>query len=310
MKYRELGKTGLRVSVLGFGASPLGNVFDDVPASQAERAVHAAIDRGINFFDVSPYYGATLAEHRLGAALEGRRKEVVLSTKCGRYGADAFDFSAARVAAGAAESLRRLRTDYVDLLLAHDIEFADRNQILEETIPALRRIQASGMARFIGITGLPLHMLADVAERGGVDVVLSYCRYNLLTRDMDRILVPMATERHIGLINASPLHMRILTPEGAPSWHPAPAEVREAGARVVALLTAHGVQPAVFALRFCLDNPSIASTLVGMSSAAQVDANLQATDYRLDPELLVEVDLTVSSVRDWTWNSGRPENND
>ena len=131
LKYRELGKTGLRVSVLGFGASPLGNVFDDVPASQAERAVHAAIDRGINFFDVSPYYGATLAEHRLGAALEGRRKEVVLSTKCGRYGADTFDFSAARVAAGAAESLRRLRTDYVDLLMAHDIEFADRNQILE-----------------------------------------------------------------------------------------------------------------------------------------------------------------------------------
>lgn len=310
MEYRELGKTGLRVSVLGFGASPLGNVFDDVSPAQGERAVRAAIDRGINLFDVSPYYGRTLAEERLGAALAGRRDEVVLSTKCGRYDSDSFDFSAARITASIDESLRRLRTDHVDLLQAHDIEFGYRRQILEETIPAMRRIQASGKARFIGVTGFPLKMLRDVASQGQVDVVLSYCRYNLLVRDMDRLLTPVAQQHGIGLINASPLHMRILTEEGAPPWHPAPPAVRQAGARVVAICRAHGIHPAVVALRFCLDNSCVASTLVGMSSVAQLEQNLLALDYRIDPSLLEEIDATVVPLRDCTWSSGRPENND
>lgn len=310
MDYRELGKTGLRVSVLGFGASPLGNVFDDVSPAEGERAVHTAIDCGVNLFDVSPYYGRTLAEERLGAALVGRRDRVVLSTKCGRYDADLFDFSGPRITASIDESLRRLRTDHIDLLQAHDIEFGDRRQILEETIPAMRRIQAAGKARFIGITGLPLRMLADVAERGGVDVVLSYCRYNLMVRDMDRVLTPVARNHCIGLINASPLHMRILTEEGPPPWHPAPAEVRGAGARVVAICRAHGVHPAVVALRFCLDNPNVASTLVGMSNVAQVEDNLAAMNYRIDPSLLKEIDAAIAPVRDCIWSSGRPENND
>jgi L-galactose dehydrogenase len=295
--------------VLGFGASPLGNVFDEVSPAQGERAVHAAIDRGINLFDVSPYYGKTLAEERLGAALLGRRDKVALSTKCGRYDTDCFDFSAARVTASIDESLSRLHTDYVDLLQAHDIEFGDRRQIIEETIPAMRRIQAAGKARFIGVTGLPLKMLADVAARGDVDVVLSYCRYNLLVRDLNRVLAPIAEEHDIGLINASPLHMRVLTKEGAPPWHPAPTEVREAGARVVDFCCKHGVEPVVFALRFCLDNPHVASTLVGMSSIEQLETNLRAMDYQMDPALLEEVNGLIAPVRDIIWSSGRPENN-
>jgi L-galactose dehydrogenase len=310
LEYRELGRTGIRVSVLGFGASPLGNVFDQVSPVEGQRAVHGAIDHGINIFDVSPYYGYTLAEERLGAALEGRRDSVVLATKCGRYGADSFDFSAARITAGIDESLRRLRTDHVDLLQAHDIEFGDRGQILEETIPALRRIQAAGKARFIGVTGFPLKMLADAAVRGGVDVMLSYCRYNLLVRDMDRVLTPVAREYGIGLINASPLHMRILTDEGAPLWHPAPVVVREAGARVVALCRARGVDPAIFSLRFCLDNAAAATTLIGMSHVLELEGNLKAIDYRIDPALLDEVNAVIAPVRDLTWSSGRPENND
>lgn len=305
-----LGKTGLRVSVLGFGASPLGNVFQDVSSVEGERAVHSAVDWGVNIFDVSPYYGRTLAESRLGDALQGRRDKVVLATKCGRYDTGAFDFSAARVTGSIEESLRRLHTDHVDLLQAHDIEFGDRSQIIDETIPAMRKIQEAGKARFIGVTGLPLKMLAVVAERGGVDVVLSYCRYNPLIRDMQRVLAPVARKRGIGLINASPLHMGILTEEGAPPWHPAPASVREAGARVVGICRAHGVDPAVFALRFCLDNPDAATTLVGMSSVSQLESNLKAMDYKIDPELMTEVDAAVAPVLDRTWPSGRPENND
>src|SRR5581483_8158079 len=169
MQYKELGKTGLRVSIIGFGASPLGNEFGTITAADCERAVRTAIDDGINFFDVSPYYGRTVAEARLGQALAGHREKVVLSTKCGRY--DAFDFSATRVARSIDESLTRLRTDYVDLLLAHDIEFGGREQIIHETLPAMRILQKEGKVRSIGVSGLPLKMLADVAQRADIDVV-------------------------------------------------------------------------------------------------------------------------------------------
>jgi L-galactose dehydrogenase len=110
-----LGQTELNVSIIGFGASPLGDVFGPVDPAEGGRAVSSAIDLGINFFDVSPYYGRTLAEERLGDALVGRRDSIILATKCGRYGPQDFDFSAERVRQGVEESLKRLRTDYVGL---------------------------------------------------------------------------------------------------------------------------------------------------------------------------------------------------
>src|ERR1700744_5236909 len=112
MEYRKLGKTDLNLSLVGFGGAALGGVFGNLDLEEGTRAVHLAVDRGINFFDTSPYYGITLAETRLGAALVGRRKRIILATKCGRYGMDEFDFSAKRVVASIDESLRRLQTDY------------------------------------------------------------------------------------------------------------------------------------------------------------------------------------------------------
>src|SRR3984957_596128 len=136
MNYRKLGKTDLNLSLIGFGGAALGGVFGNVDPGEGMRAVHLAVDSGINFFDTSPYYGTTLAETRLGAALLGRRDRVIIATKCGRYGTNEFDFSAKRVTASIDESLRRLQTDYVDLLQVHDLEFGDAQQIIEETIPA------------------------------------------------------------------------------------------------------------------------------------------------------------------------------
>ena len=254
MKYHPLGKTGLEVSVLGFGASPLGDVFGVIPPGEGIRAVQCAIDHGINFFDVSPYYGRTLAEARLGKALEGKRHRVILATKCGRYDEDDFDFSARRVAASVDESLRRLRTDYLDLIQAHDIEFADFSQLIQcETLPVLRRLQEAGKVRFVGISGFPFNVLCEVAATVEVDSILSYCRYNLLIRDMDDRLTPLAKCKRIGLINASPLLMGILTEAGPPPWHPAPPSVKLAGAQIVELCKRNGVRVADVALRFCLD---------------------------------------------------------
>ena len=289
--------------MIGFGAAPLGGAYEEIQPTEAAASIRTAIDSGINFFDTSPYYGSTLSETRLGEALEGQRDKVILCTKCGRYGLDSFDFSAARIARSIDESLTRLRTDHVDLFIAHDIEFGDLEQVVSETIPAMRRIQQAGKARFIGVSGLPLDVLADAVRRGHVDFVLSYCHYNLMIGDLDRVLRPVTTYG-VGLINASPLHMGMLTATGAPAWHPAPADVKEAAARVVALCEARGVDVTTLALRYCLDYPYAASTLVGMSTTAQVERNLQALAFKIDPDLLTAIEKIVAPVQDKTWPSG------
>src|SRR6185312_16073123 len=290
MRYRQLSQLGTLVSVLGFGASPLGNEFCAINPVEGTHAVRHAVANGINFFDVSPYYGRKLAEERLGQALSGLRDKVVISTKCGRYDTALFDFSASRVEASLNESLRRLRTDYVDILYAHDIEFAGREQIVNETIPALKKLKQQGKARLIGVTGYPLKLLADVAVRGAVDIVMSYCHYNLLARDVDTDLAPILKEHNIALVNASPFHMGILSRAGAPAWHPAPERVKQAGSKIIKLCETRGVNLPAAALRFCINHPYIASTLVGMFQPAQVDENLKALDTRLDPALMAEID--------------------
>jgi L-galactose dehydrogenase len=306
--YRKLGDTDLRVSTIGFGASPLGDVYTQTEPSELEYTVQAAIGGGINFFDVSPYYGLTLAEDRLGRALQGRRHQVVLATKCGRYGLDRFDFSPKGIASGVDESLQRLRTDHVDILQAHDVEFGDARQIVDETIPAMRHLQAQGKARYIGITGYPLPTLIRIAQAVPVDTILSYCRYNLLITDMDDSLTAFARAKGIGLINASAFHMSMLTERGAPDWHPAPAEVREAGRKAAAFCRARGVNIADVALRFCLDHPYVSSTLIGMSTRGELQANLEVLGGRSDPALIAELRTLVGPAFNHVWPSGRIEN--
>jgi L-galactose dehydrogenase len=312
MHYETLGRTGLVVSSIGFGAATLGEEYGPVDATTGRRAVDAAIDHGINFFDVSPYYGRTLAEERLGEALRGKRANVILSTKVGRYDRfppEGFDFSAGRVVRSIEESLRRLRTDVIDLYLAHDIEFGSCEMILGETLPALRKLKEEGKIRAFGITGYPPDLLREVGERGEVDVVLSYCHSNLLNTRMDAVLGPLVRSRGTGLINASPLHMGVLTQEGAPAWHPAPPEVLSAARAAAALCAARGSDLAEVALSFALGRGTAASTLVGMRTETEVLANLRTLEAPADAALLEEVRQLLAPVQDVEWPSGLPENN-
>ena len=303
MEMRTLGKTGLQVSRLGFGAAPLGNEYGGMDSAEAKRAIDLAIDSGINFFDVAPYYGRTLAETRLGEMLKGRRHEVILATKCARYDLAGFDFSAERVTRSVDESLLRLQTDYLDIMHVHDVEFGDKRQIIDETIPALRRVQEAGKARFIGITGLSLRMLREVAAEAPVDCMLSYCRYNLLNTDA-------AAMNPEGLINASPLHMGLLTPAGPPPWHPAMPIVRETARRIVDFCQSRGVSVTDTALQFALSNPALATTFTGMSTTGEVRQNLNAMAGTADPEILREIEILAQPARGRIWKAGRPENYD
>jgi L-galactose dehydrogenase len=314
MIYRDLGKTGLSVSILGYGASPLGNEFGTADPQEGIGAVHYAIERGINYFDVSPYYGRTLAETRLGEALVGGyRDKVILATKAGRYdkGRDTgFDFSAERITRSVEESLVRLQADTIDVFQIHDIEYGRREQIVNETLPAMFRLKEAGKVRFVGITAYPLGVLCDVAETVDVDTILSYCRYNLMDTAMDDRLAPLAERKGTGLINASPLHMRVLTSLGAPDWHPAPKRVLEVGRQVAEYCRSQGVDVADLAMQFVLQHGTVATTLVGMSKMRSVERNLRSVGVAPDPELLATVQEMIEPVANVVWKEGRPENDD
>lgn len=305
----RLGATGEMVSELGFGAATLGNEYGEITDRDATEAVHCALDAGITFFDVAPYYGRTLAEERLGRALEGRRDESFLATKCARYGHREFDFSAERVLSSIDDSLKRLRTDRVDLYQIHDIEFGDVRQVMEEAIPAAHEVVRAGKARFVGISGLPIHHLRRVAEQCQIDTVLSYAHLNLMIDDLTDVLVPLARDQKIGLINASVLHMGVLSEKGPPDWHLAPAEVLSAGQKVVELCQAEGQNVTEVALRFCLDQEGISTTVCGMSNRKEVDQNLKALTYEADPDLLQHIATVIAPVKNRSWPEGRKENN-
>ena len=309
MQYRRLGKTELNVSVIGFGASPLGNVFDDCDESEGIRSVHCAIDLGINFFDVAPFYGITLAETRLGDALKGKRNDILLATKCGRYGLRDFDFNYQRILDSADESLRRLQTDYVDLMQLHDIEFGSREQVLNEAIPALQKIKASGKARFVGITGLPVNYLADIAREVEVDTVLSWAHYNLLQDEINTELVPLCQQKDMGLMNAAPLVQRILSDASIPAWHNAPEELKAMQAPLLECCSKYGVALSDVAIRYAIDHPFIASTIIGMCDQDNVKKNAGVVEFSIPEGLLDEINQLVSPVKNTMWFEGMPENN-
>jgi len=309
MLYRRLGKTELNVSVIGFGASPLGNVFDDCDESEGIRSVHCAIDLGINFFDVAPFYGITLAETRLGDAIKGKRNDILLATKCGRYGLRDFDFSYQRILDSADESLKRLKTDYVDLMQLHDIEFGSKEQVLNEAIPALQKIKASGKARFVGITGLPVRYLAAIATEVEVDTVLSWAHYNLLQDEINAELVPLCQQKDMGLMNAAPLVQRILSDASIPAWHNAPVELQAIQAPLLECCKKYGVALSDVAIRYAIDHPFIATTVIGMCDQNNVKKNIGVLEFSIPEGLLDEINQLVAPVKNTMWYEGMPENN-
>jgi L-galactose dehydrogenase len=149
-----------------------------------------------------------------------------------------------------------------------------------------------------------------VAEAVPVDAILSYCRYNLLITDMDDVLTPFAEQQGVGLINASPLHMGVLTEGGPPPWHPAPEEVKKAGRAVVEFCGRRGIAASDLALQFCLEHPYAATTLTGMTTVAQVRQNSAAAAAWADAEFLGEVRSLLSPVANRIWATGRTENQD
>ena len=310
MIYNELGKTGLKVSNLGFGASSLGGVFRNIDEKEAIQAVFTAIENGINFIDVSPYYGHLKAETVLGKALKDiPRDKFILSTKVGRYGKDGvntWDYSAKKAVESVYESMERLNVDYIDLINVHDVEFADLNQVAQETLPALVELREKGVAGHVGITDLQpenLTWLVENTPEGTVESILNFCHYclndDLLTEYFD-----FFESRGIGIINASPLSMGLLSQRGTPDWHPATQELKDACAKAAEFCKNQGYPIEKLALQYSTgNNEHIATTLFSSANPANVLKNISYVSEPADPELVSKVREIIGDQMRVRWKN-------
>ena len=207
------------------------------------------------------------------------------------------------------ESLQRLQTDYVDLFQLHDIEFVTKEQLLNEAIPAIEKIKASGKARFIGISGLPVRYLATIAKEVALDTVLSWAHYNLLQDEINNELVPLSKEKNFGLMNAAPLLQRILSDAKVPEWHNAPKEMIAVQPALLKICQKYGVRLSDVAMRYAMDHPDIATTIVGMNSLSNIEQNLSAIDFKIPAGILEEMEIVIAPIKNLMWFEGQPENN-
>ena len=315
MVYNEIGKTGMRVSALSFGASSLGGVFHGIREEEGIRAVHVAVDNGINFIDVSPYYGHLKAEQVLGKALrEIPRDKYYLSTKVGRYGKDGvntWDYSAERVTRSVYESMERLGIDYIDLINVHDIEFqaalpGGLQKVADETLPALVKLRDEGVVRHVGITDLQpenLQWVIDHVEPGTVESILCFCHYSL-NDDMLTDYLDYFEQRGIGVINASPFSMGLLSSRGAPDWHPAPESLRDACKRAAEYCAAQGYPIEELAIQFAVSlSPRIATTLFSSASPENVLRSISYVEKPIDWQLVEKVKEIIGDQQRVRWKN-------
>lgn len=310
MEYRPLGGTDIKLPVLGFGASSIGQEFRQVDLNAALRAVRVALDGGMNYIDTAAYYGRGMSEMLLGRMLPDiPRDSYTLSTKLGRYAPAHFDFSAKRVAESIDVSLERMRIDYIDMVFCHDIEYVDPQQVFDETLPALREQVAAGKVRYIGVSGYPMKIFKRAIAEADVDVLLTYNHYTL-QNDMALELVPLCEEKGIGLINAAPFSARLLTDAPLPEWHKATPEVREVAAKAAAHCRERGSNIAKLALQYSIANPAFASCVTGSANPDRVNQWLEWMDEPMDEGLVAEVKEILRPIHNWVYVEGRPENND
>ncbi|KAA5544290.1 aldo/keto reductase [Roseiconus nitratireducens] len=310
MKKRPLGKTGLELSVLGFGASSIGAEFRPIDVPEALRCVRTALDRGMNYIDTAAYYGRGMSEIMLGRVLpEIPRDSYVLSTKLGRFAPQHFDFSARRVSESVDISLERMQVEHLDIVFCHDIEFVDLEQIVQETLPALRKEVDKGKVRFIGVSGYPMKIFHEMLRQTDLDVVMTYNHYTL-QNDMALALIEPCREKGVGIINAAPFSARLLTNAPLPSWHKSTEAVREVAAKAAAHCRDKGTDIAKLALQYTAANDAFASCVVGSANPDRVNQWCDWLDQPLDHQLVEEVKEILRPIHNWVYVEGRPENND
>lgn len=309
MLYRKLGKTGIDVPVMSLGCAALGGSYGPVTEGHAARTIQKAFDLGINYLDTAPLYGRTLSETNVGKALRGvPRDRYYLSSKVGRYDYSDHDFSYDRVKQGLEASLQRLGATHLDVCILHDIEYVPLEQVLDEGLRALHDARREGKIRFIGASGLPLAIFPAILAKADLDLVITYANYTLQNTAAES-LFPLFEENQVGVANASPLGLGLLTQKGPQPWHLGSAELKSKCREAAEWCTARGVDIAMLGMEFAMTTPHIHTTLTGAGSPEEVERNAACVGRTPDPELLRQVQQILAPVRNQHWVTGRPEYN-
>ena len=318
---RTLGRTGLEVSILGFGTAPLGDLFLELDDQTAIAAASRAFELGINLLDTSPHYGNGLSEHRCGTALRRvPRKDVVLCTKIGRW-MDPFhqpetrsgfvggqphravvDYSYDGTMRSVEQSLLRLGTDRLDLLLIHDVDVwthgreavEDRfREAMTGAYVALDRLRSEGTVAGIGIGVNEAEMCVRFAQAGSFDVMLLAGRYSLLEQPALAHFLPLAQQQGIGVLLGGVFNSGILATgavDGAKyNYRDAPPEIMAKVAEIARVCAAHGVALPTAAMHFALGHPAVASLVLGAQSPQEVERNVAALSSQVPAALWADL---------------------
>ena len=311
MKTRPLGNSGIDLPILSFGASSLGAEFRSVTMDEAMQSTKTALDLGMNFIDTSPFYGRGMSEIMLGLGLKGiPRDSYLLGSKLGRYSDKHFDFSPKRVEESVHISLQRLKTDHLDVLLLHDVEFVTLPQIWEETIQALIKVKEQGKVRAIGFSCYPMKTFNTVLDHieDDIDCVLGYNRYTL-QNDTFTELLPRLAAKGIGAIGAGPFSARLLTNAPLPDWLKETEEVKAAARTAAKLCDDRGVDIAQLALQYACAHEGIATTVAGSANPENIKKWAKWLAEPIDESLLTDVQAIFAPVMNSGHLEGLPENN-
>jgi len=311
MEYSLLGRTGMKVSRLSFGASSLGGVFHSVDESQAIKAVHTALECGINFFDVAPAYAGTVSETILGKALRGvPRGRYYLSTKVGKYtkpgtyGEDTLDYSRARIRKSIKESAERLGTEYFDLIHIHDIEYQGRKHTewaLTEGYESVLQLKQEGRTGGVSFGIYPMDLWMRIFSSLDVDAGLVHNHYCLNDTRITELL-QIAEAKRIGIVNGSPFGSALLTDRGPADWHPASAEERATFRMAADFCRKQGSSIAKLALQFASQNPKLPTTLFSSANPESVRRNVEWYQEPVDQQLVSETQKILEPVMNKQWN--------
>jgi D-threo-aldose 1-dehydrogenase len=320
---RPIGRTGVRVTELGFGGAPIGNLYSAVDEATAAGAVAAAWDAGVRYFDTAPHYGLGLSERRLGNALAARpRAEFAVSTKVGRLlvsnpspsGTDLAagfdipdtltrrrDYSADGVRRSLDASMERLGLDRIDIALVHDPE-DHMQQAMTDAVPALVKLREEGVVGAVGVGMNYWEPLLSFVTGADIDVVMVAGRWTLADRSAAPLLAACA-EQHVSVLAAAPFNSGLLAhPWPAAGalfdYRPVPAGLLEAARSLAAECTRHGGTLPHAAVSFPLRHPSVASVVAGIRTAEQArsDAGWAATP--LPGELWDRAEKIISGIQE------------
>jgi D-threo-aldose 1-dehydrogenase len=331
-----IGRRSVRVSSLGFGGAPIGNLYAPVAEADAQAALHGALERGIRYFDTAPFYGHGLSEERIGRALAGAPRDAfVVSTKVGRCierdellertpddvfavrGSRAvFDYSRDGVQRSFEASLRRLGVNYIDILFLHDIgrlTHHDRHtevlrQALDEALPAMAALRDSGAVGAIGIGVNEEAVCLEVLPRFDLDCIMLAGRYTLLEQQNSSAVMAQARARGVRVVVAGPYNSGLLGPANAPgtsyNYAPVDAAMLERARRIYSECAAEGVDVGAAALQFPLAHPAVACVVAGqrtmremMSAVTRMATPIPARLWdRLKHAGLIDADAVVPAA--------------